>query len=211
MKTFIYLSGICVTMSKMLTIYEALLNRKEKICHKSEIIGIIKEYNQFIGKINAQNALWYLSRHRYIKRVIFDFYYINSLDERERNFCNYEGKELLFTAMNKLGIKWYVGLNYALYLLGKTWQTPNTLMIINSKLSGNKQVLGMNVKFTKIKENLIFGLKEGITKNKVRYFYSDLAKTYIDLAYFKRLNKMVKVAKTKQYSRRYPKWLRKLI
>ena len=195
----------------MLTVYEALLNRKEKVCNKLGIIEIIKEYNKSIGRINTNNALWYLSRHGYIKRIIFDFYYINSLDERKRGFCSYEDKELLFTVMNKLGIKWYVGLNYALYLLGRTWQIPNVLIIINNKLSGNKQVLGMNVKFTKIKENLIFGLKKGCTKNRVNYFYSDLAKTYIDLVYLKKLNKLVKLAKTSQYSRRYPQWLRKLI
>ena len=198
-------------MSKISTIYEALLNRKEKVCHKSDIIGIIKEYNKLIGKINAQNSLWYLSRHKYLKRIIFDFYYINSLDERERGFCNYEDKELIFTVMNKLEVKWYIGLNYALYLLGKTWQIPNNLIIINNKLSGDKQVLGIHVKFAKIKENLIFGLKKGLTKNRISYFYSDLAKTYIDLAYFRRLNKIVKIAKTEKYSRRYPKWIRKLI
>ncbi len=26
------------------------------------------------------------------------------------------------------GLKWYVGLNSALYLEGKTWQAPNTLV-----------------------------------------------------------------------------------
>ena len=61
-------------MGKMLTVYEALLNRKEKVCNKLGIIEIIKEYNKSIGRINTNNALWYLSRHGYIKRIIFDFY-----------------------------------------------------------------------------------------------------------------------------------------
>ena len=47
-------------MGRMLTIYEALLNRQEKVCLKSDIIEIIDEYKRHIGKINAQNALWYL-------------------------------------------------------------------------------------------------------------------------------------------------------
>lgn len=194
-------------MGKIITIYEALLNRKEKVCSKSEIIRIIKEYNKSIGKINLRNALWYLSRHNYIKRVFLNYYYINSLDERKRKFCKYEDKELLFIVLNKLKIKWYIGLDSALYILGKIWQTPNTLIIINNKISGRKNILGMNVKFIKIKKNLIFGLKKSKTKNNIYYFYSDLAKTYLDMAYFRRSKLIIK---EKKYLKKYPKWLSKL-
>lgn len=202
-------------MSKILTIYEALLNRKEKICHKSGILEIIKEYNKSIGKINLENTLWYLSRHNYIKRIMFDFYYINSSDERKRGFCACEDKELLFIVLGKIKIKWYVGLNSTLYLLGKTWQTPNVLTIINNKISGRKKILGMKLRFVKIKENLIFGLKSGKTKNNIPYFYSDLAKTYLDLAYLGELNrlpgKIIELKEIKKYLGKYPKWLSRLI
>jgi len=198
-------------MGQIIKIYEALLNRKEKVCSRLEIVDIIREYNKKLGNISLQNALKYLSRHSYIKRIFLHFYYINSLDEKERNFTNHEDKELLFIVLNKLKIKWYVGLNSSLYLLGKAWQTPNTLTIINNKISGNKKILGMNVRFAKIKENLIFGLKSGKTKNNIPYFYSDLAKTYLDLAYFRELNKLTVIRETKQYLKRYPKWLSRLI
>lgn len=198
-------------MGKMLTIYEALLNRREKVCPKSDIIEIIEEYKRHIGKINAKNALWYLSRHGYIKRIFLDFYYINSLDEREREFCLYEDRELMFIALNKLGIKWYVGLNSALHLLGKAWQTPATLNIVNARLSGKKKVLGMNVRFARIKEPLVFGLKQDKTKNSIPYAYSDLAKTYIDLAYFRKADKIITTKQTISYLKRYPKWLSRLI
>ena len=198
-------------MSKILTIYEALLNRKEKICHKSNIVEILKEYNKSIGKINSDNAIKYLSRHKYIKRIILNYYYINSLDEKERNFCKYEDRELLFIVLNKLKIKWYFGLNSALYLLGKTWQTPNTITIINNKISGRRTVLGLRVRFIKIKESLIFGLKKGKTKNNIPYAYSNLAKTYLDLSYLRETDKLVSEKETKNYLKKYPKWLSKLI
>ena len=198
-------------MSKILIIYEALLNRKEKICHKSDIVEILKEYNKSIGKINSDNAIKYLSRHKYIKRIILNYYYINSLDEKERNFCKYEDRELLFIVLNKLKIKWYFGLNSALYLLGKTWQTPNTITIINNKISGRRTVLGLRVRFIKIKESLIFGLKKGKTKNNILYAYSNLAKTYLDLAYLRETDKLVSEKETKNYLKKYPKWLSKLI
>ncbi len=198
-------------MSKILTIYEALLNRKEKICHKSNIVEILKEYNKSIGKINSDNAIKYLSRHKYIKRIILNYYYINSLDEKERNFCKYEDRELLFIVLNKLKIKWYFGLNSALYLIGKTWQTPNTITIINNKISGRKIVSGLRVRFIKIKENLIFGLKKAKTKNNIPYAYSNLAKTYLDLSYLRETDKLVSEKETKNYLKKYPKWLSKLI
>jgi hypothetical protein len=56
-------------VSQVIKIYEALLNRKEKVCPRSEILEIIKEYNRTLGKISPQNALKYLSRHNYIKRI----------------------------------------------------------------------------------------------------------------------------------------------
>ena len=198
-------------MSKILTIYEALLNRREKICHKSNIVEILKEYNKSIGKINSDNAIKYLSRHKYIKRIILNYYYINSLDEKERNFCKYEDRELLFIVLNKLKIKWYFGLNSALYLLGKTWQTPNTITIINNKISGRRTVLGLRVRFIKIKESLIFGLRGGKTKNNIPYAYSNLAKTYLDLAYLRETDKLVSEKETRNYLKKYPKWLSKLI
>ena len=198
-------------MSKILIIYEALLNRKEKICHKSNIVEILKEYNKSIGKINSDNAIKYLSRHKYIKRIILNYYYINSLDEKERNFCKYEDRELLFIVLNKLKIKWYFGLNSALYLLGKTWQTPNTITIINNKISGRRTVLGLRVRFIKIKESLIFGLKKGKTKNNIPYAYSNIAKTYLDLSYLRETDKLVSEKETKNYLKKYPKWLSKLI
>ena len=198
-------------MSKILTIYEALLNRKEKVCSKSDIVEIIHLYNKSLGKISPKNAQWYLSRHGYIKRIIFNFYYINSMDERNRHFCKFEDKELLFTVLNKLGLKWYVGLSSALYLQGKIWQIPNTLTIINCQFSGRRIILGLKVRFIKIKEDLIFGLKEGKTRNKVSYFYSKLTKTYLDLAYLKESERLVILKDTKKYLKKYPSWLHKLI
>src|SRR3989338_1636132 len=198
-------------MRKTIRIYEALLNRKEKICHKMDIIGIINEYNKTIGKIRAENVLKYLSRHNYIKRIFLHFYYINSMDERNGGYCIYEDRELLFTVLNKLGIKWYIGLNSSIFILGKSWQTPNVLLIVNEKISGKRRITGLNVAFLKIKKNLVFGLKKHKTKNDISYYYSDLAKTYIDLVYFRKSKELKHCKDTKKYLKRYPKWLKKLI
>jgi len=191
-------------------IYNALLNRNEKIFHKSKIVELIKEYKKkFKSSIDVDNTVKYLSRHRYIKRIFQSYYYINSIDERKRKYCMYEDRELLFIVLNKLRVKWYLGLSNARYCLGEVWQVPATLTIINNKFSGKKKIDGMRVKFIKIKGKLIFGLKSKNTKNKVKFYYSDLQKTNLDFLYFKLTKKVHWDKKTKEYVRKFPKWLLK--
>lgn len=198
-------------MSSITTIHEALLNRREQICHKKEILEILKEYNKKIRRINITNTIKYLTRHNYLRRIYMQYYYINTMEERKRNFCRYEDKELLFAVLGKIKIKWYLGLSTALYSLGKIWQTPARITIINNKVSGKKKILSLNARFIKIKENLIFGLKKAKTKHNITYQYSDLAKTYLDKVYYKEIEQVKLNKKTKKYSKHYPPWLKKLI
>ncbi len=191
-------------------IYEAILNRVSKICNKSEIEFIIKEYNKrFNSKVSIERAIKYLSRHSYIKRIFLSFYYINSLDERKRGYCKYEDKELLFLVLNKINLKWYLGLSSALYESGKTWQIPIVISIVNNKFSGKKRVMNLKVRFYKIKEKLIIGTKKNTTKNKIVYAYSIPVKTYMDLVYFRLSDKLIKEKNSKKYLKYFPKWVEK--
>ncbi len=194
-------------MDKKNVLYEALMNRG-KILSKKQIMSIMHEYDKELKKIKEENLLKYLSRHNYIRRIFSEFYYINSYDERNRNFSELEDKEVVFIVLNKLGINWYLGLGSSLYFQGKTWQTPNQISIINNKFSGIKKIFGIKVKFFKIKENLIFGLKKAQTKH-TTYFYSDPAKTYIDLVYFRATPNLIKIKNTQEYLKKYPKWIGK--
>lgn len=191
-------------------IYEAMLNRLDKISRKEEIEKIINEFNKkFKKQVNVTNSIKYLSRHNYIKKIFLGFYYINSLEERKRKYCNFQDKELLFLVLNKLNIKWYLGLSSALYESGKSWQTPAVISIINNRISGKRKILGINVRFFKIKEDLIFGIKKTKSKNNVKYFYSVPAKTYLDMVYLRTGNKPVKNQETKKYIKKFPKWVEK--
>jgi len=198
-------------MGKLRTIYLALLNRREKIVRKRDILTLIEEYNKRLGKISVKNALWYLSRYNYIKRVFLDYYYINSIEEREKNICKYEERELLFEVLNKEKIKWYLGLSSALYELGNISQFPVVLTIINNKISGNRTILRRDVRFIKIKESLIFGLNSKKTKNKITLFFSNPEKTNLDFVYFKINRKFEKNKKIREYAKKYPKWVIKSI
>lgn len=195
-------------METINTLQEALLNRG-KIFKKGEILRIFEEYKKLKYISNHKNIIGYLSKHNYIKRVFLGYYYINSYDEKERGFCNYLDRDLVFSVLNREKVKWYLGLNTAVYEQGKTWQTPNMINIINTRISGRRKIVGLNVKFIKIKEDLVFGLKELKTNNKVPYFYSDPAKTYIDKVYFKESKNLIRVKNTQEYLKRYPKWVGK--
>ncbi len=190
------------------TLYESLINRG-KILSKAEIIMIINEYNKNFKTNMGEKFLNYLSKQRYIKRIFSHIYYIRSFDERNRNFLEFEDKEILFMTLNKLKIKWYVGLGSSLYTQGKTWQTPNQISIVNTRFSGVKKILGLKVAFFKTKEGLIFGLKKMQTNHKIEYFYSDPAKTHIDMVYFKKTKNMIRVKNTQKYLNKFPKWVGK--
>jgi hypothetical protein len=196
-------------MGKLKSVYSALLNRGEKIMRRKEIVNLIEEY-QKIEKISVANALWYLSRQKYIKRIFLDYYYINSIEEREQNFCKYLDKELLFLVLNKINLKWYLGLTSARYSGGKIWQTPNMLIILNNKFSGNRRIMGLKTRFIKLKESLIFALIKGKTDKGIEYYYSDKEKTWLDEVYLYKKGRITKDKKTKTYLKRYPKWLQKL-
>lgn len=196
-------------MGKLKSIYSALLNRGEKIMRKKEIVKLIEDYNK-IEKVSISNALWYLSRQNYIKRIFLDYYYVNSIEERELKFYKYMDKELLFLVLNKLDIKWYLGLTSARYSRGEIWQTPNMLIIINNQFSGKKIITRLKVRFIKIKKNLIFGLIKKKTDKKIDYYYSDKEKTELDEIYLYKKGKIANDKKTKIYLRRYPKWIQRL-
>lgn len=196
-------------MGKLKSVYSALLNRGEKIMKRKEIVKLIEDYNK-IEKISIANALWYLSRQRYIKRIFLDYYYINSIEEREQKFYRYLDKELLFLVLNKLDIKWYLGLTSARYSGGEIWQTPNMLIIINNKFSGNRSIMGFKTRFIKLKESLIFALVKGKTDKGIEYYYSNKEKTGLDEVYLSKKGRVAKDKKTKTYLKKYPKWLQKL-
>jgi len=190
------------------TIIEALLNRN-KIQSKEEILKLVEDYKIKFQIKFSKDILKYLSRHRYITRVFDGYYYINSFDERTRRFYNLKDHEIVFMTLNKMKLDWYAGLDYSIYLQGKTWQTPNRISIVNTKFKGDKKILGLKVRFFKIGNSLLFGLKKKVTSNNVEFLYSDPAKTYIDMVYFKQSKILKRVKNTQTYLKRYPKWVGK--
>ena len=120
-----------------------------------------------------------------------------------------EDKDILFSVLNKLGVKWYLGLSSALYESGNIWQIPIVINIINNKFSGKRKILGFYIRFFKIKNKLIFALRLKKTKNNTNYYYSIPAKTYLDMVYFRINDKLIKDNDIKKYIKKFPKWIEK--
>lgn len=197
----------------------------EKILNKEEIIKTIKEYSKiYKTKVNLISLWTYLRKDNYIKRVLGDYYYIYSLEERYNKYCKFSEEELIFLVLEKMKIKWCLGLESALKENKITWQVFNIVTIINNHFSGIKKLGNSKFKFIKTKDKRFnFGLIKAETNNKVRYFYSDLEKTYLDFLYFssykgkdikslkKNLDFKIENSKIIKYAKHYSKKIQEVV
>jgi len=196
-----------------------------KIITKEEIIETIKDYSRIYKiKVNLMSLWTYLRKDNYVKRILGDYYYIYSLEERYNHYCEFSEEELVFLVLEKMNIKWYLGLESALKENKITWQTLNVVTIINNHFSGIKELGNSKFKFIKTKNNKFkLGLIKKKTNNKVAFFYSDLEKTYLDFIYFlsykgkdikilkKNLNFKVEKGKIIKYAKYYSIKVQKVI
>lgn len=206
-------------------IIDKLRAGNERIFSKEEIFRIIKKYEEIYKKKVNLISLWtYLRKDKYIKRVLGDYYYAYSLEERHGHYCRYSEEELVFIVLEKMKVNWYLGLERALIENKAIWQALNTTPIINDYFSGIKKLGNSKFKFIKAKEAIFkFGLINRRTNNNVNYFYSDLEKTYLDFLYLgsyegkdvkivrKNLDFKVDKKKLKKYAKQYSKKIRRII
>lgn len=205
-------------------IIEKLRIKKNKILSKHDIFEIIKEYEQIYKKKINLISLWtYLRKDKYIKRILWDYYYVFSLEERHNHYCKFSEEELVFLVLEKIKIKWYLGLERALIENKISWQVLNVIIIINNRYSGIKKLGNSKFRFIKTKDEMFnFGLTKDKTNNNVIYFYSDLEKTYLDFLHFysykgkdiesirKNLDFRVKQRKLVKYAKNYSKKIKRL-
>ena len=196
-----------------------------KIITKEEIIETIKDYSRIYKiKVNLMSLWTYLRKDNYVKRILGDYYYIYSLEERYNHYCEFSEEELVFLVLEKMNIKWYLGLESALKENKITWQTLNVVTVINNHFSGIKELGNSKFKFIKTKNSKFkFGLIKKKTNNKAVFFYSDLEKTYLDFIYFlsykgkdikilkKNLNFKVEKGKIIKYAKYYSIKVQKVI
>ena len=155
---------------------------KDKLVSKKQLE---RAFNDVLQDKYYENIIVNLRQNRDILYVFKGYYYLLSSKEKEGSYTNYSTNEMVYTILNKLNIKWYLGLYSALERNNIIWQGIVNPTIVNSELSGEKKILEVKYQFHKMKRELLnFGHIKKITKNRITFYYSDPEKTYVDFVYF---------------------------
>lgn len=212
----LYIDIMCDKMNTTIIIEKLNLLNKKYIT-RDELRVYCKQLNK-----DYYNTIIYLTRNKYLIRILRGIFYVPSLEERKYNKTDTPLHEIIKESLKIKGIKnWYFGLESAIKLNNITHETTVIEYIINDKIFRPRPILilGKKMKFIKLKKEL---LTFGITKENT----SDLEKTILDTIYLSKynkeknreiLNKIVdllekcNISKIKKYSKYYPKTVIKTI
>jgi len=150
----------------------------EKVVSKKQLT---KTFRDVLQVNYSENIIVQLRKNKDILYVFKGYYYIVNPNEKKGSFTKYSTNEMVYVILNKLNIKWYLGLESALERNTLIWQAVVNPVIINSEFSGKRTILGVNFQFHKMRrEKFNFGCVKKTTKNRITYYYSDPEKTYLD-------------------------------
>ena len=189
-----------------------------KIITREELERLASYFNEDVGYL-----VNYLIQYGYVIRILRGLYYVKTPIEFSTGGSP-SIYRLLTLGMNKITKNWYFGLFTALVLNGLTHETYTTVFIINDRLARPRpiQVNGTPVRVIKSRRDIFdFGI---VTRESLRF--SDLEKTLLDFLYFanygtlpkslawrlwKEYYGMVDPMKLKEYSKKYPRSIRKVV
>jgi len=187
---------------------------KDKLVSKSQLEKVFRDVLQ---DKYSENIIVNLRKSKDIFYIFKGYYYLLDSKEKEGSYTKYSINEMVYTILNKLNIKWYLGLYSALERNNIVWQGVVNPIIVNSEFSGEKKILGIKYKFYKMKSDKFdLGFIKKITKNRITFYFSDSEKTYIDFIYFKKnppleLSNTAKNEKLRLYLKHYSKNFKKKV
>lgn len=156
----------------------------EKVVSKRQLVNAFRDVLQ---DESPETLIANLRRNKDILYVFKGYYYVLDPHEQQGSFTQYSTDEMVCVILNKLNIRWYIGLESALERNNLIWQGVVNPVILNSMLSGEKKILGVKYRFHKMqREKLDFGFVKKTTKNRITFYYSDPEKTYLDYVYFRK-------------------------
>ena len=187
---------------------------KDKLVSKKQLEITIRDVLQ---DKYSETTIVNLRKNKDILYIFKGYYYILNSKEKKGSYIKYSTNEMVYAILNKLNIKWYLGLYSALEKNNIIWQGVVNPIILNSNLSGEKKILGIKYQFHKVKKELLdFGHSKKITKNRITFYYSDPEKTYIDFIYFNKnppseLSNAKNIEKLRLYLKKYSKNFKKKV
>jgi len=186
----------------------------EKVVSKKQLVNAFRDVLQ--GDY-SETLIANLRRNKDILYVFKGYYYVVDPHEQQGSFTQYSTDEMVYVILNKLNIRWYIGLESALERNNLIWQGVVHPVILNSMLSGEKKILGVTYRFHKMQRaKLEFGFVKKTTKNRITFYYSDPEKTYLDYVYFHKripseLSAMKHNEKVKSYLTAFSKSFKKKV
>ena len=186
----------------------------EKVVSKKQLVNAFRDVLQ--GNY-SETLIANLRRNKDVLYVFKGYYYVLDPHEQQGSFTKYSPDEMAYAILNKLNIRWYLGLESALERNNLIWQGVVNPVILNSELSGEKKILGVKCKFHKMRrDKLDFGYVKKTTKNRITFYYSDPEKTYLDYVYLHKripseLSTVKRNEKVKSYLTHYSKVFKKKV
>ncbi len=200
--------------SLLKTIYNQLDNFGSAVIHKSRLCTILNSISS--NKLEINKMISILKTKNKIKLIFSNYFYILNSDEQIKNYYKYSTEEIVFLILNKLKIKWYLALHSSLLINNINYnldmhQIPKTTVIINSRYSKTLKILNQTFIFKKQLNFRLIGLLESKTKNSIKFYFSDLERTYLDYLYYNNKSivdlDIINKDKLKLYLTYFPKML----
>jgi len=186
----------------------------EKVVSKKQLINIFRDVMQ---DDSSETIITNLRRNKEILYIFKGYYYVKDAREQQGLFTQYSSEEMVYAILNKVNIRWYLGLESALERNNLIWQAVINPVILNSEFSGTKEILDVKFRFHKMKRNIFdFGYVKRTTKNRITFYYSDPEKTYLDYIYLHKkipseLSEVKHNKKTKLYLSNYSRSFKKKV
>ena len=184
----------------------------EKVVSKKLLVNAFRDVLQ---ANYSETLIDNLRRNKDIIYVFKGYYYVLDPHEQQGSFTEYSPDEMVYAILNKLNIRWYLGLESALERNNLIWQGVVNPVILNSEFSGEKNILSVKYRFHKMKREMLdFGYVKKTTKHRITFYFSDPEKTYIDYVYLHKripseLSMVKRHEKVKFYLTHYSKVFKK--
>ena len=159
-----------------------LSNFDGKVISKSFLTSLIRE----VVHDSPEKILKKLREKRKIQFIFRNYYYVLSENERKNDRLSYSATELVFKVLNKSNIKWYISFEKGLELNNVIHQAYRKINIINTKISGEKNILGTDFAFKKMNPKYVNNYKQKKTKSRTTQNIGSKEKIYLDFIYFRK-------------------------
>ena len=113
---------------------------KDKLVSKK---NLEKAFRDVLQDKYSETVIVNLRKNKDILYIFKGYYYLLNLKEKEGSYTEYSTNEMVYAILNKLNIKWYLGLYSALEINNIILQGIVNPIILNSDISGGKNILGI--------------------------------------------------------------------